>query len=142
VGLCKSCSKGICPECAIDVGGGLACKETCIEAVQSLNALISGNTSKVAQRLRASYFWPAFLMVLGILFIAAPIISGKPPMAYSTISGLAFTGFGVLLAAYQRAFNKAYRRSAQSGSQGGRPPRPPHHLACGSALGGSGRMVK
>jgi hypothetical protein len=24
VGLCKSCSKGICPECAFDVGGGLA----------------------------------------------------------------------------------------------------------------------
>jgi nicotinamidase-related amidase len=31
---------------------------------------------------------------------------------------------------------------AESGSQGGRPPQPPHHRAGGSALGGSGRIVK
>src|SRR5713226_3860478 len=30
----------------------------------------------------------------------------------------------------------------KSGSQGGCPPQPPHHLACGSARGGSGRRVK
>jgi len=33
-------------------------------------------------------------------------------------------------------------QAAQSGSQGGRPPQPPHPLTCGSALGGSGWIVK
>jgi transcriptional regulator with XRE-family HTH domain len=32
--------------------------------------------------------------------------------------------------------------AAESGSQGGRPPQPPHHRAGGSALGGAGRRVQ
>jgi hypothetical protein len=31
VGLCKTCFKAVCPECAADVGNGLACKNSCEE---------------------------------------------------------------------------------------------------------------
>ena len=29
VGVCKSCMKGLCPDCVIDSGKGLVCNETC-----------------------------------------------------------------------------------------------------------------
>ena len=41
-----------------------------------------------------------------------------------------------------RLTSACMEKTAESGSQGGRPPQPPHHRACGSALGGSGRIVK
>jgi len=37
VGLCKTCFKAVCPDCASDVGNGLACKGSCEEKVLELN---------------------------------------------------------------------------------------------------------
>ncbi len=39
VGLCKSCYKAVCLVCAADVGKGLACKNSCEEAVLQQNAM-------------------------------------------------------------------------------------------------------
>jgi|SRR5208282_5939302 len=39
VGLCKTCFKAVCPECAADVGDGLACKNSCEEKVLQQNAM-------------------------------------------------------------------------------------------------------
>jgi hypothetical protein len=39
VGLCKTCFKALCPECAADVGNGLACKGECEEKVAELNEM-------------------------------------------------------------------------------------------------------
>jgi hypothetical protein len=39
VGLCKSCFKALCPECAADAGNGLACKGTCEVKVQEINEM-------------------------------------------------------------------------------------------------------
>ena len=40
VGFCKACTKGLCTECAVDVGYGLACKDTCEDQVRAVNANI------------------------------------------------------------------------------------------------------
>lgn len=39
VGICKTCFKAVCPECAADVGNGLACKNSCEEKVLELNEM-------------------------------------------------------------------------------------------------------
>lgn len=39
IGICKTCFKALCPECAVDVGNGLACKGNCEEKVRELNEL-------------------------------------------------------------------------------------------------------
>lgn len=39
VGLCKSCFKALCPECAVDVGNGLACRGECELRVTELNQM-------------------------------------------------------------------------------------------------------
>jgi hypothetical protein len=34
VGECKSCGKGLCPACAVDLGKGLACRQRCEDNVR------------------------------------------------------------------------------------------------------------
>jgi prefoldin subunit 5 len=41
VGLCKSCGKGICKECAVDLTTALACRGHCEESVRSIIQRIS-----------------------------------------------------------------------------------------------------
>ncbi len=43
VGACKSCGKGLCPHCAVDLGKGLACRQHCEAAVEALIGLIDYN---------------------------------------------------------------------------------------------------
>jgi hypothetical protein len=40
VAICKNCSKGVCFECAVDVGNGVACKGKCEAEVQAVNQMI------------------------------------------------------------------------------------------------------
>jgi hypothetical protein len=47
VGVCKSCGKGLCPECAADLGKGIACKGHCENEVQSVIRLIDFNAAMV-----------------------------------------------------------------------------------------------
>ena len=43
VGVCKSCGKGVCSECAISRKNGLACRGECEERVDLLNKIIDNN---------------------------------------------------------------------------------------------------
>ena len=39
VGICKSCHKGLCLDCAVDVGMGLACRDSCETRVSELSQM-------------------------------------------------------------------------------------------------------
>ncbi len=43
VGICKSCYKGLCPECAIELTDGIACANSCASKVEELNTAIEQN---------------------------------------------------------------------------------------------------
>jgi len=43
VGTCKSCGKGLCRDCAVDLGKGLACRGRCEADVQGMIQLIDRN---------------------------------------------------------------------------------------------------
>ena len=38
-GVCKACQKGLCAECAVDVGMGIACKDSCEAHVAEFNEM-------------------------------------------------------------------------------------------------------
>jgi hypothetical protein len=40
-GVCKHCTKAVCPECAIDTNEGLACSETCVQEIKSYNLMMN-----------------------------------------------------------------------------------------------------
>jgi hypothetical protein len=43
VGMCKSCCKGLCAECAVDLSKGLACRNHCEESVKTIIDLVERN---------------------------------------------------------------------------------------------------
>ena len=75
VGTCKSCSKGVCRDCAVDMGKGLACRGRCEEDVARVTALIDQNISlsSVGDSVMGSvrkntYVQAVFLLVTGLVF--------------------------------------------------------------------------
>jgi hypothetical protein len=43
VGTCKACGKGVCVECAVDLGKGLACRGLCEESARAIIQLVDRN---------------------------------------------------------------------------------------------------
>lgn len=116
VGLCKACSKGVCAQCATDIGGGLACAATCITQVRSINSLIKSNTKAASLNRRATYLWPAFLVILGAVFIIAPLLQGESIEAFPLVAGSTFFLFGIIIGAYQYVWRKSTDIPAQQGA--------------------------
>ena len=43
VAICKNCNKALCRACAVDVGNGIACLNSCEQEVISVNEMIQRN---------------------------------------------------------------------------------------------------
>ena len=76
IGTCKSCCKGLCPECAADLGKGLACKGRCEEDVKALNELLERGIKRASinehiyTTARGNRYLGAFVyIVFGTVFI-------------------------------------------------------------------------
>jgi len=68
VGVCKACAKGLCPECASDLGHGLACRGVHEPAVERLNQLTLRASRVQSTAGRARYAAPAFTGTVGLIF--------------------------------------------------------------------------
>ena len=84
VGICKSCNKGVCAVCAVDVGNGIACKNLCEKEVEALNKIFK-NSSMSYKASGKSYKYNALIYgflgftftSLGIFGIIVPEHSGQ-----------------------------------------------------------------
>ncbi len=75
VGTCKSCGKGLCPDCAVDLTKGLACRDKCEKEVANIIALIDQNiqfspaSGNIMGNMRRNTFAQAsFLLTAGAVF--------------------------------------------------------------------------
>src|SRR6185369_17117095 len=69
VGCCKACAKGLCPECAVDLGHGISCKGPHEEIVESYSSILKLNARAVAAAPRNMYMSPIFFAVMGSIFM-------------------------------------------------------------------------
>jgi len=74
VGSCKSCAKGLCGECAVDLGKGLACRARCEDAAGAIIALIDRN-------IRMSAATPTAYVVTP----SAPVVAPSPTSEFITL---------------------------------------------------------
>ena len=113
VGICKQCSKGVCPSCVILVGGSVACATSCTDAVARIDALIRSNAAatEINQSRGGRYFQAIFLIALGLLFTASPFLMGASGrnLSVAVAIGLVFLLFGAVLGLYQRAWGRRSR---------------------------------
>lgn len=101
VGICTSCNKGICSECAVDKERAIACKERCEVEVQRIIDLRDYSfttphlTRKVLERTRSTYIRGGlYTLFTGFLFLGLGFLQWSP---FFMILG----GLGIVFAVIQ-----------------------------------------
>jgi len=69
VGMCEACCKGLCAQCASDLGHRLACKREHEKVVESTNTLVSRNIRISSINMRGSFIVPSFYAFMGAAFL-------------------------------------------------------------------------
>jgi hypothetical protein len=100
VGTCKSCGKGLCRECAVDLTKGLACRGHCEADAQAVIQLIDRNIQlmpsiSLAQRRldRTRQSSGFFHVAFGVIFIAVGFSSEQ--WRLFVILGMILIGYGI-----------------------------------------------
>ncbi|HOX03876.1 MAG TPA: hypothetical protein P5555_09135 [Candidatus Paceibacterota bacterium] len=109
VGSCKSCGKGLCPECAIDLGKGLACRGRCEADVQAVIDLVDRNIrlQPAANRLiqgggSVRIASALFFMATGAVFLFYGLTSDRE-MPMVLVLGVCFLAYGLFYLLWSRA---------------------------------------
>lgn len=99
VGTCKSCGKGLCRACAVDMQHGLACKGHCESAVAELIALIQTNVqhrrtvaTQLSNMRSNTYIQALFILALAIVLIATGL---QVRVLLPYLGGISITFLGV-----------------------------------------------
>ncbi len=70
IGMCKSCCKGLCRECALELENGLACKEVqCEDRVKIMNRLLGNQTRILAAARSQSWMQAVLLVAMGAIIL-------------------------------------------------------------------------
>lgn len=101
IGTCKSCGKGLCPECAADLTKGLACRGHCEDDVRAVIELVDRNIKlqPTATRLiqaggSARLAGSLFFLATGAVFLIYGLTSERE-LDFVTILGVCFLAYGV-----------------------------------------------
>ena len=97
IGLCKSCNKGLCSECAIDLEHGLACKDKHEEQVKALDMIISKSTKIYSSASQNTLIAPIFYLFMGLVFAGFGYFSRGGVTGLPFVLGIGFIVFGVVI---------------------------------------------
>ena len=102
VGICKSCQRGLCPECATDLGHGLACAGKHEQEVNTLKTIIdqSARIYEVTPKTRNAA--PLFFGFMGAVFAGYGLYNGGDTTDFSVVMGAGFIAFAI----YNYFYNK------------------------------------
>ncbi len=95
VGTCKACHKGLCPDCANDLGHGLACKGKHESLVETYNMIIDRNAKVYGAAPKNMYLAPLFYLFMGLVFAWFGYTSKQGLSSLTFILGVGFVIFGV-----------------------------------------------
>jgi hypothetical protein len=101
VGICRNCGRGLCPECAVDLVDGLACRDRCEAKVRSGIALVD-----TANRQRKTAGTSLFLVITGLVIIGLGGLlwrdGARGPGGLFVLLGGAFIAYGTVLERIRR----------------------------------------
>lgn len=97
VGSCKHCNKGLCVECAHDLGHGLACKNEHEQQVETLNSLIEKNAEIYDSAPTNTLIAPLFYACMGALFVWFGVQSRGGFGSFSSLMGIGFIIFAIVV---------------------------------------------
>lgn len=98
VGTCKSCSKGLCGFCAVEVGHSLACRDECETDVAAIDQVVA-KSIKLMPATQAAYSdQPRNLMVFGgcTIFAGCTFIALGSQLHNNDVVRFGISGLGLL----------------------------------------------
>lgn len=102
IGVCKSCGKAICGDCAVDLGFAVTCPGNC-EKISSINHQLNSNAVAIyTEQKKNKFIAPAFFTILGLVFLIFGFIEDCSLYSFTVASGLCFFVFGIVLFVIQR----------------------------------------
>lgn len=123
VGTCRSCFKGVCRSCAVDLGRGLACAGRCEEPARALIASL--DQSLRIQGFSGSMVHAARTLWLGLAWVSLGVGAfvslwglSLPRFREIALLGIPFVAIGVLTL-------RVARRARQPGAPGPGPSSSP-----------------
>ena len=96
IGICKACSKGLCIECATDLGHGLACRNKHESMVETYNEIIMKNAKVYSSAPKNIYLAPAFYLFMGLAFSGFALNSAQGMHSLGFVLGVGFIVFGIV----------------------------------------------
>ena len=100
VGTCKSCGRGVCRECAVELSKGLACSGRCEADAQAVirlidqNIQLSSSSGRLVQTNRGfRYGIGVFQIVFGMLFLTWGFLVTY--MRFAVFLGIVFVAYGL-----------------------------------------------
>jgi hypothetical protein len=128
VGICKSCQRGLCADCAVEVGTTLACRGRCEADVSDINRMtawsvkmvdstangltsVADGLTSVGRTVKAASI---FNLVTGAAFAAWGALA-EPRMWFLIVIGVCFLAFG-LFDLMRRAENSSRKGNGAGGS--------------------------
>lgn len=108
VGICKSCCKGLCADCAGVVENGLACKNACEEKVRMINRMTDSSEKVLATANSRMRSYSVLYLVMGSMMLVVGI---APIFISGYTGGLALAAIGGIMVAFsllQRSKKQMY----------------------------------
>lgn len=93
IARCKSCRKGLCKDCAIDVGNGIACKNRCECEVVAINEFLELMKTAYQKNAISASQTAILLSLAGSAFF----LLGMMEISSDPVLGLAGIATGILL---------------------------------------------
>ena len=106
IGSCKACCRGLCMECAADLGHGLACKNRHEKTVEMHNMIVERSARMVTRAPKGSFLLPVFFVFVGIGLSAMVFFTDRRASGWDYLVSIGFVVFGVILLIYVRAYNR------------------------------------
>ncbi|MDH5180304.1 MAG: hypothetical protein OEZ39_13425 [Gammaproteobacteria bacterium] len=103
IGTCKACSKGLCMECATDLGHGLACKGIHETEVNNLNMIVSKSAEIYSAAPKNTMIAPFFYLFMGLVFAGFGYFSMGGVTDLPFVMGIGFIVFGIVVFVRNRA---------------------------------------
>ncbi len=96
-GICKVCNKGLCHECAKDLGYGIACKGEHEHKAAQIEAMMERSLKVMSATQKNVHIAPLFNLFMGAVFLIYGLTSHSGVSNMLSIMGIGFIVFGIVV---------------------------------------------
>ncbi|MFK3646875.1 hypothetical protein ACI2IY_00360 [Lysobacter enzymogenes] len=109
LGICRSCGRGVCAQCARDAAGpALACSEECAQRVQRNEALVSNGEAGYRFARRGNVVLATFPLLLGAVLLYFGLVE-RNRLNAMTAMGAILLLFAAVLWLRQRQLSRQFK---------------------------------